>query len=94
MFLFFLLTFMFLINGDLSGVFLAKHSTHSVVVCKLISFHGLKSGEPEHLLYFYLSFYKAFMSDQLCVMPGFSFKRPHVVCSECMMKDTESGWLQ
>lgn len=78
MFLFFL----FLINGDLSGIFLAKHSTHSVVVCKLISFHGLKAGELEHLLYFYFSFYKAFMSNQLCLMPAFSSKCPHVVCSE------------
>lgn len=77
--MFFLLTFTFLINGDLSGVFLAKHSIHCVVVCKLISSHGLKSGECEHLFYFYFSFYKAFMNDQLCLMPIFSFKWPHVV---------------
>lgn len=41
---------MVLINEDLSCILLAKYSAPGVEVCKLINFHGLKSGEPKHLL--------------------------------------------
>lgn len=87
---------MFLRNGDLSDILLAKHSTQGVVACKLISFHGLKSGEPDHLLCFYLSFYKEFMSDHLCLMPGWFFFQV-ASCSLFWVsawwrKDMESGF--
>lgn len=72
----------YVVNNWRSVRCFSSQTQHPCCSGKLINFHGLKSGELEHLLYFHLSFYKAFTSDHLCLMPGFSFKWPRVVCSE------------
>ena len=58
---FFLLTCIVLIDEDLPRVLLVKYRSHNVEECKLISFLGLKSGKPKHLLFFCSPYYKAFI---------------------------------
>lgn len=59
---FFLFMHMVLTSEDLSFIILAKYSIYSVELCKLITFHSLKSGELKHMLCFYLltNHYKPF----------------------------------
>ena len=93
-FCFFLLTFMVIINEDLSCV-LAKYSPHSVEVCKLISFHGLKLGEPKHLLCFYLPYYKVFTKwpAMFHARHFFQVATWSLPCVEYMMKEGHRIWV-